>query len=204
MPDLLTPTFLTALIAGGLLAAVPLLFASLGEIIAEQAGVLNVGPRGHDAHGRVRRASWRPTLEPATCGWASSRARVAGHARLAGHGPVLRPAGHGPDRRGHRASCSPPKVRQPAAHGAVRHRPTRASTRSRRSRSRSCGTSRSWAAASSASRCRSTSASSLVVVVGWVLRRTSWGLARPRGRRAPRLARRRRRERGARADRSPS
>ncbi len=38
MPDLLTPTFLTALIAGGLLAAVPLIFASLGEIIAEAGG----------------------------------------------------------------------------------------------------------------------------------------------------------------------
>ncbi len=46
MPDLLTPTFLTALIAGGLLAAVPLMFASLGEIIAEQSGVLNVGLEG--------------------------------------------------------------------------------------------------------------------------------------------------------------
>jgi general nucleoside transport system permease protein len=46
VPDLLTPTFLTALIAGGLLAAVPLVFASLGEIIAETAGVLNVGLEG--------------------------------------------------------------------------------------------------------------------------------------------------------------
>jgi simple sugar transport system permease protein len=46
MPDLLTPTFLTALIAGGLLAAVPLIFASLGEIVAEQSGVLNVGLEG--------------------------------------------------------------------------------------------------------------------------------------------------------------
>jgi ABC-type uncharacterized transport system permease subunit len=46
MPDLLTPTFLTALLAGALLAAVPLIFASLGEIIAEQSGVLNVGLEG--------------------------------------------------------------------------------------------------------------------------------------------------------------
>jgi simple sugar transport system permease protein len=46
MPDLLTPTFLTALLTGGLLAAVPLMFASLGEIIAEQSGVLNVGLEG--------------------------------------------------------------------------------------------------------------------------------------------------------------
>jgi simple sugar transport system permease protein len=46
MTDLLSETFLTALIAGGLLAAVPLLFASLGELISEQAGVLNVGLEG--------------------------------------------------------------------------------------------------------------------------------------------------------------
>lgn len=46
MPDLLTTGFLTALIGGGLVAGVPLLFASLGEIIAEEAGVLNVGLEG--------------------------------------------------------------------------------------------------------------------------------------------------------------
>lgn len=46
MPDLLTAGFLTALIGGGLLAGVPLLFASLGEIIAEESGVLNVGLEG--------------------------------------------------------------------------------------------------------------------------------------------------------------
>ena len=38
VPDLLTPTFLTALIGSGLLFAVPLMFAGLGETIAEQAG----------------------------------------------------------------------------------------------------------------------------------------------------------------------
>ncbi len=46
MPDLLTPTFLTALIGAGLLSAVPLLFAGLGETIAEQSGILNVGLEG--------------------------------------------------------------------------------------------------------------------------------------------------------------
>jgi ABC-type uncharacterized transport system permease subunit len=46
MPDLLTPNFLTALIGAGLLSAVPLLFAGLGETIAEQAGILNVGMEG--------------------------------------------------------------------------------------------------------------------------------------------------------------
>ena len=46
MSDLLTPAFLTALIAGGVLAGIPLLFAALGETIAEQSGVLNVGLEG--------------------------------------------------------------------------------------------------------------------------------------------------------------
>jgi simple sugar transport system permease protein len=47
MEDLFTEAFLTALVAGGVLAAVPLLFASLGETISEQAGVLNVGLEGY-------------------------------------------------------------------------------------------------------------------------------------------------------------
>jgi general nucleoside transport system permease protein len=46
MEDLFTETFLTALVAGGVLAAMPLLFAGLGEMISEQAGVLNVGLEG--------------------------------------------------------------------------------------------------------------------------------------------------------------
>jgi ABC-type uncharacterized transport system permease subunit len=46
MEDLFTDTFLTALIAGGVLAAMPLLFAALGELVSEQAGVLNVGLEG--------------------------------------------------------------------------------------------------------------------------------------------------------------
>jgi simple sugar transport system permease protein len=46
VPDLLTTGFLTSLIVGGLVAGVPLIFASLGEIIAESAGVLNVGLEG--------------------------------------------------------------------------------------------------------------------------------------------------------------
>jgi len=46
VPDLLTTGFLTALVGGGLIAGVPLLFASLGELIAEASGVLNVGLEG--------------------------------------------------------------------------------------------------------------------------------------------------------------
>ena len=34
MEDLFTETFLTALVAGGVLAAMPLLFASLGEMVS--------------------------------------------------------------------------------------------------------------------------------------------------------------------------
>jgi simple sugar transport system permease protein len=36
----------TALIAGGILAGVPLMFASLGELVSERAGVLNIGLEG--------------------------------------------------------------------------------------------------------------------------------------------------------------
>jgi ABC-type uncharacterized transport system permease subunit len=45
--DLLSQEFLTALISGGLVAAMPLLFASLGELVSEQSGVLNVGLEGY-------------------------------------------------------------------------------------------------------------------------------------------------------------
>jgi len=44
--DLLTPEFLTALLAAGIVSGVPLLFASLGETFAEQSGILNVGLEG--------------------------------------------------------------------------------------------------------------------------------------------------------------
>ena len=47
MSDLLSEAFLTSLIAGGLVAAMPLLFASLGELVSEQSGVLNVGLEGY-------------------------------------------------------------------------------------------------------------------------------------------------------------
>lgn len=46
MSDLLTEPVLTALVAGAILAMVPIMFAALGESISEQAGVLNVGLEG--------------------------------------------------------------------------------------------------------------------------------------------------------------
>jgi simple sugar transport system permease protein len=44
--NLFTDDFFTALFAGGLLAGVPLLFAALGELVSERAGVLNIGLEG--------------------------------------------------------------------------------------------------------------------------------------------------------------
>ncbi len=44
--DLLTNEFLTALVAGGIVAGVPLMFAAVGELVAERAGVLNIGVEG--------------------------------------------------------------------------------------------------------------------------------------------------------------
>ena len=46
MSDFLSVSFLSALISGGILAGMPLLFASLGETISERAGVLNLGLEG--------------------------------------------------------------------------------------------------------------------------------------------------------------
>jgi general nucleoside transport system permease protein len=45
--ELLSQEFLTALISGGLVAAMPVLFASIGELVSEQAGVLNVSLEGY-------------------------------------------------------------------------------------------------------------------------------------------------------------
>ena len=43
MSDLLSTLFLASLVSGGVLVAVPLVFAGVGEAISERAGVLNVG-----------------------------------------------------------------------------------------------------------------------------------------------------------------
>ena len=46
MSDLLSTLFLASLVSGGVLVAVPLVFAGVGEAISERAGVLNVGLEG--------------------------------------------------------------------------------------------------------------------------------------------------------------
>jgi len=46
MSELLTRTFLTALMSGGLIPGVSLMFTALGETISERAGVLNIGLEG--------------------------------------------------------------------------------------------------------------------------------------------------------------
>lgn len=47
MSGLLSVTFFSALISGAILAGMPLLFASLGETLDEQAGVLGMGMEGY-------------------------------------------------------------------------------------------------------------------------------------------------------------
>jgi ABC-type uncharacterized transport system permease subunit len=46
MSDILSTVFLASLVSGGVITAVPLIFAGLGEAISERAGVLNVGLEG--------------------------------------------------------------------------------------------------------------------------------------------------------------
>src|SRR6185503_13042076 len=44
--EIVTRLFWTSVVAGGLLAGLPLMFTALGETIAERAGVLNIGLEG--------------------------------------------------------------------------------------------------------------------------------------------------------------
>ena len=47
MSEILTTTFLSALISGAVLAGLPLLFAGLGETLGERAGILGIGQEGY-------------------------------------------------------------------------------------------------------------------------------------------------------------
>jgi general nucleoside transport system permease protein len=46
LSEIFTEVFWTTVLAGGLLAGIPLMFTSLGETISERAGVLNIGLEG--------------------------------------------------------------------------------------------------------------------------------------------------------------
>jgi simple sugar transport system permease protein len=46
LSEILTQVFWTSVVAGGLLAGLPLMFTALGETISERAGVLNIGLEG--------------------------------------------------------------------------------------------------------------------------------------------------------------
>ena len=46
MTDFISSSFLCAFISGGILAGMPLLFASLGEMVSQRTGVLNLGLEG--------------------------------------------------------------------------------------------------------------------------------------------------------------
>jgi simple sugar transport system permease protein len=76
MTDVLSPSFLTTVIALGITAAVPLLYASLGEIFAETSGVLNVGLEGMMLTGAF--AGFLVTLETRDLLWGLVAGGVAG------------------------------------------------------------------------------------------------------------------------------
>ena len=114
--SIFTQTFLTSLVAGGLLAGVPLMFTALGEQISEASGVLNIGLEGmmltgaytgflgaYYGHSRLARLPR---------GDRRRRARVADHGRL------LRPLPARPDRRRASRSRWPPRAATSVLQGA--------------------------------------------------------------------------------------
>ena len=60
--------FITAMLAAGLVAAVPLILAALGEAVGEKAGLLNLGIEGMMLGRRLFRLL-RRLIRPASAGW---------------------------------------------------------------------------------------------------------------------------------------
>ncbi len=78
MTDLLTPTFVVSVLAAAVAAGTAILFACLGELITERAGVLNLGIEGIMLMGALAGAG--------VCIWTGSAWVGAGAALLAGAG----------------------------------------------------------------------------------------------------------------------
>ena len=130
-----TQVFWTSVIAGGLLAGVPLMFTALGETISERAGVLNIGLEGMMLLGAYVGFLGAYYGDSVWVGFLAGIARR--HARLAVHGRPLR-AGSGSTRsssgsrsrspaRGSRACSSRRRVRLDLA--AARRRADRSRSR---------------------------------------------------------------------------
>ena len=94
------PAFLTVVITTGIAAGVPLLFASLGEIVAEQGGILNVGLEGMMLAGAFGGFITAISTGDPWLGLLGGRPR--GRRSGARHGRLLHPPRDGPDRRRHR------------------------------------------------------------------------------------------------------
>ena len=158
--DLFTNDFFTALIAGGILAGVPLLLAALGELVSERAGVLNIGLEGMMLMGAYVGFVCAYYGGFAWLGFGGGA--LAGAGGRADHGRPLRPLRARPDRRRHRHHARLRGDHEPDLRRAVRRDAARRSTGSTASRSPACPTSRSSAArtrrtaACSASRSSST------------------------------------------------
>ena len=155
--SIFTQAFLTSLVAGGLLAGVPLMFTALGEQISEASGVLNIG-----LEGMMLTGAYAGFVGAYYGGhdWLGYLAAIGGGvARVADHGRPLRAPAARPDRRRHRhhaaaegatsvlqgAQFGQSYPRLPAALGPC---PSRCSIGSRSSE-RASSSSRSWSTSAS-------------------------------------------------------
>ena len=111
LSELFTQEVITALIAGGILAGIPLLFAALGEMVSERAGVLNIGIEGTMLVGAY--VGFVAAYHGGSTSLGFLAGAGAGAAVSMHHGRPLRLARARPDRRRHRASRSPRRARPP-------------------------------------------------------------------------------------------